>query len=127
MVGPELQIVDENSVASYVRFMRRAIQGGFGRDIEPGAKEPDMRLDLGGLTPLADKPDQLMDLVFSLLLGDAEYPDLRAEIEQAVRAIIVPELNRDRTNQNWIAHSKRLRVQAALLLTVASPEFIVQH
>jgi len=126
MVAPEMQIVDENSVASYVRFMRRAIEGGFGSVTAVGSGTPDMKLDLSGLAALADEPVQLMNRIFDLLLG-AAYPALHAEIVEAIKSIKIPKLNQKRTNQEGIARAKLLRAQMALLLTVAAPEFIVQQ
>jgi uncharacterized protein (DUF1800 family) len=127
MVAPEMQIVDENSVASYVRYMRRAVEGGFGSVTAAGSGKPDMQLDLSALAAVAEQPGQLMDRVFSQLLGDAEYPELRAEIQQAVSGMYVPKLNGKKNNREGIERGKLLRARMALLLTLASPEFIVQH
>lgn len=126
MVAPEMQIIDENSSASYVRYMRQAIESGFGA-YSPGATKRDMQLDLSALIALADRPERLVDEIFGRLLGDARYPELRAEILQTVSSIPIPVPPKWSTGDVQIAVAKTKRTRMALLMTLAAPEFIVQH
>ncbi|MFO1266601.1 MAG: hypothetical protein U1F67_07375 [Rubrivivax sp.] len=50
---------------------------------------------------------------------------LKTEISTAVASIAIPALNAGGTNQAAIDSAKRNRVNAAMLLTLAAPEFVV--
>jgi uncharacterized protein (DUF1800 family) len=118
LVAPELQITDESTVAGYVRYMRDALENGFGSG-------NDMRFDVTDAMALAMNPQALVDQAFARLLGDGgDYSALKSQVLAAVNSIDVPASTR--TNLAQVEAAKRNRVRLALLLTVASPEFIVQ-
>jgi hypothetical protein len=51
---------------------------------------------------------------------------LQADIATAIGSIVVPVLNATGSNLAAVNAAKRNRVNAALLLTLASPDFLVQ-
>jgi uncharacterized protein (DUF1800 family) len=124
LVAPELQIVDETSVAGYVNFMRDSISYGVGFPAGSGLSVN--RRDLQGTytTELAlalDVP-KLVDRVTERLTYGAFSAARRDMLISAVSSITLPPGN---PSPEQIEAVKRLRVNAAILLTVASPEFIV--
>jgi uncharacterized protein (DUF1800 family) len=119
LVAPEMQIADESAVAAYVRYVRDAIERGFGRS-------RDMRFDFSAEMTLADRADRLVDHVLGRLAGDADHVALRNDMVAAVQAIAVPAPNAWGGNQATIDRARQLRVYTAVLLAAAAPEFIVQ-
>jgi uncharacterized protein (DUF1800 family) len=120
---PEMQIVHETSAAGYVNFMRNAIGSGAGSWNEV-LKRPDLQPNFGAEIALAPQPVALVDGVGLKLTGAALPSALRTEIVNAVSAITIPAPKPDNASQ--IEKAKRNRVNAAVLLVVASPEFQVQ-
>jgi hypothetical protein len=51
---------------------------------------------------------------------------LKSEIVAAVTSIAIPALTANASNQAAVDTAKRSRVNTALLLTLVSPEFLVQ-
>ena len=127
LVAPELQIASETSAAGWVNYMRDNIASGVGatngtvngvvrnrRDIQP---------DFAAELALAGDPAALVDRVTARLTYGAAGADLKTLITNAVTAISIPALTP--TNQAQVDAARRNRVNAAILLTVASPEFQV--
>jgi hypothetical protein len=125
-----MQIVHETSASGYVNTMRDGIAQGIGqsngtlngvvfnrRDLQP---------NLSAELALADKPSELLDRIDQRLMYATMPPALKAEIQGAIEKIAIPALNSGATNQAQIDAAKRNRVNAALLLTVVSPEFQIQ-
>ena len=108
LVAPEFQITGETSVAGYSNFMQGAISAGVGvgRDVR-AAYTPELAV--------ADNTDALIDRVNRCLMAGAMGTQQRQEIRDAVNAIAVAAPN-GRAN----------RVYTAVLLTMASPEYLVQ-
>ena len=129
LVAPELQIVSESSVAGYVNFMRDNIASGVGASngTVNGVvlNRRDLRPDYSAELALATDPAALVERVTSRLTYGAAGAALKGEIAAAVGAIAVPALNSSGSNQAQIDTAKRNRVNAAVLLTVAAPEFAV--
>ncbi len=129
LVAPELQIADDTSVAAYVRAMRSAIEGGFGAP-DAATQRRDMQFDFAAEHALAHDAPALVRHVFARLLPGGAAPPAHAalarEVTAAVETIALPALNKAGTNQGAIDRARRDRVRAALLLTVAAPEYIVQ-
>jgi len=125
LVAPELQIADETSVAAYVHFMREAIEGGFGR-FDPVLRQRDMQFDFQEELDLASDPPALLDRIFTRLFGKQDVEPLRSEVLAVLESIELPALNKKGSNQGVINSAKLRRMRMALLLTVASPQFIVQ-
>lgn len=114
MVAPEMQITGDTSVVGYLNFMRDAIANGTGssRDIKP---------DLSAEIALADTPERLLDRIDLLLTYNRMSPTLRSQILTAVNSVAIST-----TNATNAAAARRNRVNLAVFLTMASPEFIVQ-
>jgi uncharacterized protein (DUF1800 family) len=106
LVAPEFQIATESSVAGYVNYMQRAIAGnGIG----------DVRVSYTSLTALAADSSALLAEVNLVLaagqLSAATLATLKAALDTITATTDAGKLN---------------RVQAALLLVMAAPEYIVQ-
>jgi uncharacterized protein (DUF1800 family) len=124
---PELQTTTETSVAGYVNFMTGAVARGVGlKGIDGKAARPDVQPDLAGELALSAQTGPLVDRVTAKLLGDGVPDTYKAELRAAVDSIPIPVLKAGGTNQAQVDQAKRNRVNAAVLLTLASPEFIVQ-
>jgi uncharacterized protein (DUF1800 family) len=125
LVAPEMQLVNDTSVAGIVSYMRWVIEyasvGGVGAN-----GQRDVQMDFSAELALATKPAELMSRVDSRLLYGAMSPTLRTELSGILERMAIPGLAADSSNLAEVNAAKRRRVNAALLLTVASPEFIVQ-
>ena len=108
LVAPEFQITGETSVAGYTNFMQGVISAGVGvgRDVR-AAFTPELAV--------ADNTDALIDRINRCLMAGAMGTQQRQEIRDAVNAISATAPN-GRAN----------RVYTAVLLTMASPEYLVQ-
>lgn len=128
--APEMQAASETSAAGYVNYMRDNVGSGVGayngtlngvvlnrRDLQP---------DFSAELALAGQSGDLVDRMNAKLLYGTMPAALKAEIQGAVDTIAIPVLNAAGTNQAAIDSAKRTRVNAAILLTLASPEFQVQ-
>jgi len=126
-VAPELQITTESSVAGYANFMMGAVQRGVGlKGLLGTASRNDVQPDFTAATSLADDSAALVGDVTARLIGDAVDASLKTQIQVAVDSIVIPAPNKDGTNGPQIANAKHNRVMTAVLLALASPEFIVQ-
>ncbi len=131
LVAPEMALAQETTAAGYVNYMRDGISSGFGasatvtvngvqvtrRDLQPG---------FSAELALADKPADLVQQVGDKLMQGGMPDALKTEIVTAVGAITIPALNSTGSNQAQIDTAKRTRVNAAVFLTMVSPEFQVQ-
>ncbi len=133
LVAPELQISHETTAAGWVNYMRDNVATGVGqtnttvngvvlnrRDIQP---------DFSAELALAGDPVALTERVATRLMYATQTSAgaaLKLEISNAVAGLAVPALNAAGSNQAAIDTAKRTRVNAALLLVLASPEFQVQ-
>ena len=75
---------------------------------------------------MADTSVALVDDVTLKLVGDNAPATLKTQIQTAVDAIAIPALKPDGSNQAQVTAARSNRVFAAVLLTLAAPEFIVQ-
>ena len=92
-----------------------------------GVTRPDMHPDLAALQALADTPTALADAAMSRLLGPTPPAALKTLVVQGVTSIAVPALKADGSNRAKVNEARLRRAQAAVLITAASPEFIVQR
>ena len=106
LVAPEFQLIDEATVPAYVNYMQRAIAGtGVG----------DVRADYSLLQALAPNSSALLAEINTLLAcGEVDAPTL-ANFKAALDTISV-------TTATGVMN----RIYAALILVLASPQFIVQ-
>ena len=122
-LNPEMQLVSDVSAAGYVNFMRGFIEFGTGwQGFDRKSGPPDIQLafnlnDDHPLLTLANTPSDLVNEVDKRLMGGLMNAELKRLITDAVSSIHQPEQLK----------SRRHRVHTALLLTVASPEFLVQR
>jgi hypothetical protein len=107
MTAPEFQITHATTVASYMNFLGSMV-GGYGHG--EGAILP--RNNYAAERALAGTPADLLDHLNVLLVAGQMSASTRNTILPAINAIPAS----DATN----------RVRTAVLLTMASPEFIVQ-
>ena len=108
LVAPEFQITGETSVAGYTNFMQATISSGVGVSRE-------VRASYAGELAVADNADALIDRINRCLMAGTMGTQQRQEIRDAVNAIAVTAPN-GRAN----------RVYTAVLLTMASPDYLVQ-
>ena len=133
LVAPEMQITHETSVAGYVNYMSSVINSGVGqagydgkatrRDLQP-AYLLDTAHPLRTLAASDTDVPTLVDQVGAKLIPGGLPAGLKDLVVTGVKAIPVPAVTA--TNQAAVDAAKLNRVKAAILLTVASPEFSVQ-
>ena len=130
LVAPEMQLVNETSVSGWVNYMRDNLSNGVGQfnGTVNGVvlNRRDLQRDWAAQLALAATPADLVKSVTDRLLYGLASDDLRTLITGAVSKITIPALNSAGTNQAAVDAAKRARVNAAVLLTLASPEFLTQ-
>ena len=130
LVAPELQIAHETSVAAWVNYMRDNVASGVGatNGTVGGVvlNRRDLRPDFTAELALAGDSAALVERVAERLTWGQAGAALKTEISTAVATITVPVLNAAGNNQAAIDSARRNRVNAAVLLVLAAPEFQVQ-
>ena len=105
MVAPEFQITNESTVVGYVNYMQGAISRGVG----------DVKADYSALLPVADNSQALLDEINLVMVAGQLAPAtvnlIRGGIDSMPKGTEATRLN---------------RIYAALVMVMASPEFIVQ-
>ncbi len=126
---PELQLANETTAAGYVNFMRDNVASGVGQwnGVVNGTtrNRRDLQPDLSTELALAGDAAALSERVVGKLVMGHTATALKTEIADAVGRIAIPVLNSSASNQTQVDSAKRNRVNAALLLTLAAPEFAV--
>ena len=102
---PEFQITNASSVVGYVNFMQRAVSIGVG----------DVKGNYAALIPLASNAQSLLDEINVVLAS--------GQISANNLAAMVGAINSMPSNSSTAINN---RIYAALLLVLASPEYIVQ-
>jgi uncharacterized protein (DUF1800 family) len=123
LVAPELQIASETSAAGYVNAMRDNISAGVGVGNGAPFNRRDIQPNFAAELALASDAAALVERVTSRLTYGGASTELKNAIAGAVNAITIPAANG--SNQTQIDAARRNRVNVALLLTVASPEYVV--
>jgi uncharacterized protein (DUF1800 family) len=126
LVAPELQIANESSAAGYVNFMRDVIANGLGRSLSTtGVSRRDVRvaysLDTTNVwyTLAKDKDaGPLIELINQKLMYGTLPDALRAEMRAVLDTFTLSATPTEAQVRN--------RLQAALLMAVVSPEFLIQ-
>jgi uncharacterized protein (DUF1800 family) len=125
LVAPEMQLLNETSASGWANFMRDNMSSGvgvFNGTVNGTAfNRRDLQRDWSLELELTTKPDRLAQRIVDKLLYGQAAPVLQQEIATAVAAITIPT-----TGTTAIATAKRNRLNAALLLTLASPDYLVQ-
>jgi len=124
LVVPELQLAHETTAAGYVNYMRDNISAGVGANNGAPLNRRDLQPNFTTELALAERVTELVDRMSDKLMYGTMPAALKTEIRSAVTAITIPAPNG--SNQAAIDAAKRNRVNAAVFLTVVSPEFQVQ-
>jgi hypothetical protein len=104
LVAPELQLTNESTVAGYLNFMQSLVAGSIS-DIVP---------DYSTLLTLADNPAALVTEINTVVAA--------GQLGAGTQTLIVSAINAmSRANDA----AMRQRVNAAMLLVLAAPEFVV--
>ncbi|KEO86734.1 hypothetical protein EH31_06590 [Erythrobacter longus] len=111
LVAPEFQLVDEDSVAGYVNFMRRTIDGtGFWTD--------DIEARYDAEQAMADDPDALLDHLDLLLTG--------GQLRAATRDLIRSAIEDVSVNPATDAEDRLKRVRIAVMLVMCCNDYLIQ-
>ncbi len=116
LVAPEAQITNETSIAGYLNFMRGVVSGGVGTTAN-GVR--DVQADYSAELALANDPDALLDRVSLMLVAGNLSTSTRAQIRAAIASVNIGSTNPDSDRRN--------RVNLAIYLTMASPDYILQN
>ena len=132
LVAPEMQILNESSVAGYADYLNRFVGGtsiyivGLGKMIPHPEGEPatngmarEIRFNLQPLIAKANNVDQLLDEIDMLLLNGQMQSDTRDIIRTAVSQVVPKPPSYD------MRHMYRERVSLALYLALLSPDYLV--
>lgn len=111
LVVPELQVVDEVSVAGYLNTIQDAINNGIGQS-------NDIRSSFSNETAIANDASALADRLNKLLFYGQMSATLKQRIVEGVNAVNIPT-----TGDTGSALLNRARI--AVFLALASPEFLV--
>ena len=114
-VSPEMQITGEPSVVGYLNLIQGAIQSGLGNN-------HDMLPNYSAELDMAPDADKLLNRVNLLLLSGRMSTTLRGQIKGVLNSIPVPN-----GNGSAAKAARENRVYAAIFLTMASPEYIVEQ
>jgi uncharacterized protein (DUF1800 family) len=119
LVAPEFQGVNEVSVAGYLNFMLAVVDQGWGGGdaTSPATAGPDVQCAYAAESALAAVPADLADHLDQMLLGGAMSPTLRADLVAAMEGIPL----------TTGAGATLNRAKLAVLLVLASPEFLHQR
>lgn len=112
MVAPEMQLVNESTAPAYVNFMQRVVGGSEGAT-------SDLTTAYTQEIAIAHDSTRLVDRLSLLLTGGQLSPANHALIRGALDATAVSEASD--------AASKLRRVQAAVLLVMAAPDYLLQR
>ena len=109
LVAPEFQLIGEGSVAGYTNTMQSVVQSGVGI-----GTPRDVRADYTSDIALASNADTLLDRMNRCLMYGTMDTALRNDLRTAINAIALT------------GNGPTNRVYTAILLTMASPEYLVQ-
>ena len=113
LVSPEMQIATPSTMTEYLKMMAELITG-------PTYSFFD--LDLSAPIALAEQSDDLIDYLDELLVYGTMTSEVRQRIQSGLLAIPVEGLDGDD-----LSEALEMRVQLALLILTASPEYISQN
>ena len=118
MVSPEMQITAEPSVTGYLNFMQNVIPYGAGT-------AHDVKADYSVELALATQPPLLVYRIDLLMLGGGMSSTLRNQIISALNAVYYTAPTS--ANAARLEQSRQYRVYMAILLAMASPEYLAQR
>lgn len=115
LVAPEWQLANEVSLATFVNYQRAWAGYSASRDIQH---------DYTAELALADNPAALLDRLDLLLMSGQMTATQRHLITAAINGRAIPAATG--SNQAAIDSARRDRVSIAVVLTMASPDYVVQ-
>ena len=115
LLAPEMQITNVSTVVGFINFMQSAIGAS-------NTQGPDVFSSYAEEMRLAATPDKLMDRINLLLMAGQMSNSLYTQIEGAVTSIPIPS-----GDQADVDAALLSRVETAVYLTVASPDFAAQQ
>jgi uncharacterized protein (DUF1800 family) len=118
LVAPEMQIVDEVTVAGYANSLQTALTTGIGTG-------NDVRVTLAAEVAVANDPAVLTDRMNTILLFGSMSSGLRQRIIDSVAGVAVPASTG--TNQAAIDAALLNRARLAVYLTMVSPDYLIQR
>ncbi len=118
LTAPEMQIVDEVTVAGYINSLQGAVGNGVG-------SSSDIKAAYAREIALANDATALADRVNRMVLNEQMSSVLRSRIVDSVNAIVVP--SSATTTQAQIDAALLNRAKLAVFLAMSSPEYIVQR
>lgn len=124
LLAPEMQVVDEVTVAGYLNTMQSVVDQGIG-STPPGGSGRDVRSAYAAELPLAETPSALVDRMNLLLFYGQMSQALRDRITAAVTSVAIP--SGANVTQAQIDAARLNRVKTAVYLSMSAPEFIVQR
>ncbi len=116
LTAPEAQIINETSIAGYLNYMRGVVTSGIGTSTN---NIRDIQADYNAELALAGNPDALVDRVSLLLTAGKLSASTRANVLAAVSSVSV--------GTTTAATDQRNRVNLAIYLIMASPEYVFQN
>ena len=123
-VAPEFQIVNESTVGGYLNFMQDRIRNGFNVD-SPGVPEHTYNTYSRDITA-SYTAELALVLDTSALVNRLNLLLCAGQLGSATRTLMINALNATLVTASSTAASKLDRVCAAVLLVLASPEYLVQ-
>ena len=118
LTAPEMQIVDEVTVAGYLN----TLQGAVGNGVGSGS---DIKAPYTREIALANDATALTDRVNRMVMNEQMSSTLRSRIVDSVNAIVVPSLTT--STQAQVDAALLNRAKLAVFLAMSSPEYIVQR
>ena len=115
LLAPEMQMTNVSTVVGYINYLQNAIGGNANGG-------PDVFSSYATEMSLAATPGPLLDRINLLLMAGQMNGTLYNQILSAVASIPIPT-----GDQNAINAALLSRVQTAIYLTVASPDFAAQQ
>jgi uncharacterized protein (DUF1800 family) len=115
LLAPEVQMTNVSTVVGYINYLQSEI----GANATSG---PDVFSYYSTEMSLASTPDQLLDRINLLLMSNQMSSNLYNQILSTISSIPIPS-----GDQNAINAALLSRVQTAIYLTVASPDYAAQQ
>jgi uncharacterized protein (DUF1800 family) len=111
LLAPEFQLVNETSVAGYINFVERAVQGG-------RAPVADLTLDFADAVAIAQDSTTLLDRLDLLLTGRQLTQSVRDTIRGAMEDVVITAAS--------TTGDRLRRVQIGMTLILASTDYLIQ-
>ncbi|MDO4251156.1 MAG: DUF1800 family protein, partial [Moraxella sp.] len=129
-LAPELQMVDEASIAIYIQDARQLASAGVQRgNVKGGWNVPEIKPDYSYAVTLADKPTELVNYLDLVMCANTMSSVTKKHIITACEAFSASATNYDPKLLELgveVGDYKMRRVKAAVWMTLISPDYRVQ-